>query len=122
MTKGVLQLRQGESIVQQAKASAAIGLKPLAQGDLWITNQRIVWRRHGFTIPSGPDAWELDLGTVTHAISKDLLGAFGGLSIYTHAHRHTVIPYTGILGLNIFMNGRPARQLARTINQRIQET
>jgi hypothetical protein len=122
VTKDVLQLRQGESIVEQAKASAAIGLKPLAQGDLWITNQRIVWRRHGFTFPSGPDAWELDLGMVTKAVSKDLLGAFGGLSIHTHDRRYTVVPYTGILGLSIFMNGRLAGRLAWTINQRIQET
>ncbi len=118
MTRRDLQLRQGESIVQQAKASAGIGLKPLAQGDLWITNQRIVWRRHRFTIPSGPDAWELDLEIVTKAVSKDLFGAFGGLNIHTQAQRYTLIPYTGILGLSICTNGRLARRLARTINQR----
>jgi len=115
-----LELAEGETILERCKASASFGLRSLWQGDLWITNQRIVWRRHGFSPPyPKPSAFEIPLANVHHANAKDLLGAFGGLNIHTGDKRYTLLPYLGLYATGLFFNGRLARRLAGTINENL---
>jgi hypothetical protein len=112
-----LELHEGEIVQERCKAGAAIGLRSLWQGDLWVTNQRVAWRRHGWTPPyPKPDAFDIPIDSIHEVAAKDALGAFAGLNIHTTTKRYHLIPYRGILAFSIWMNGKLAKQLALAIN------
>lgn len=110
-------LRQGESIVTRCKASCAIGRRSLWQGDLYLTSQRLIWRRHGFSPPfPKPDGIEIAISSIGRVEAKDMVGALGFLYVNTSDKKYTFVPYHWILALWILFNGRLARDLAKTLD------
>ena len=109
-----------EHVLVRCKATCTIRhpRRPLWQGDLYLTDSRIIWRRHGFTPPwPKPDRIDIRLADVRRAEAQDLAGAFGVIQIETADQDYSLIPYRFLLPLYIFFNGRLTQQFVNKVNE-----
>ena len=110
-------LADGEKILIKCKATCTVGLRSLWQGDLYLTSNRLIWLRHGFSLPfPKPDSIEINVVDITRVKFSDAAGTFGILWIDAAGKRYSFIPYRFVLAAWIFFNGRLTRQLGREIN------
>lgn len=113
-------LYPGEIVVEQFHAEAIKGLLTLRRGRLYVTNRRILWERNRFSlgIPT-QRMFEIPLNEVARVRSGSFLGAFGNLKVECDGKSHIFIPYSLILAVGIFFNGRLARKAAAAIRRQL---